>query len=241
MKSTYKTILSTAIALLLVLTAGISYSIVAWDKLVLVDSTTTDPPLYRLNCEEGGNKCTVDLSDTIKDSEGYGEIYDLLQSAKEGDVIFFHLTGYGGNAFTMSKLISEINLTEAKVVMVVTGEVYSAHAILALAGDDLIIGPQGMLMYHDIQMNGQGTPYDSTDPRTQETIASFHRLLKVLFEDLLTKEEQAKIFAGGEVYISGPVMQERWDQSRTVKAVESIVEDLTEVMIPFIVLKPVAQ
>lgn len=91
---------------------------------------------------------TVRLETEIKEPEDYKDIERVLQEAHHGDVVTFHLIGEGGRMDSTIDLISNIKRSEAKVIMIVDGPVYSADAILAVSGYKLIMSQQSFLMFH---------------------------------------------------------------------------------------------
>jgi len=154
--------------------------------------------------------CDIDLTQEIKGAFQYRELMQKLRDAGSGDDITIHLMGYGGDAMTMIQLINTIKDSKATVTMSVEGPVYSAHTMLAMSGDKLVIKPGVMFMFHDVQVGKGGTPYDDPDPGMQATIALFHEVMINVAGDYLTTDELSTIFSGGEVYISGEDMAHRW-------------------------------
>lgn len=154
--------------------------------------------------------CDVDLTQEIKEAFQYRDLMQKLRDADWGDEITIHLMGYGGDAMTMIQLSNTIRDSRATITMSVEGPVYSAHTTIALSGDKLIVKPGVMFMFHDVQFGKDGTPYTDPDPGTQATIQLFHEMLQSVAGDYLTDDEFSTIFNGGEVYISGEDMANRW-------------------------------
>lgn len=152
-------------------------------------------------------------------AEFYKEIAAVLDNAKKGDRVTFYLTGYGGYTQTTYQLINDIKSSKAYVTMIVEAPVYSAHAYLATAGNQLIMKPLSSLMFHSSSALG----YDCSKSKgkldrgrdaykkCQQFINNEVEMsrLMVLQNPVLTDKEKQAVNDGYDVYITALDYYER--------------------------------
>lgn len=90
----------------------------------------------------------IEFRQEIKDYETVRYVNVTLQEARKGDVVIFHLAGYGGSVNSVYNIVNNIRASRAKVIMSVEAPVYSGHAYLALSGDELRMSKNSYLMLH---------------------------------------------------------------------------------------------
>lgn len=142
----------------------------------------------------------------------------VLQEAKKGDTITFHLAGYGGEVETMYDLVNNIRKTKAKVIMEVEAPCYSGHAYLAVYGDELYISDFAYLMFHtSSEYNLDCTKEKGTD-RGMINIEHCEALKNqdmrlftayIINSKILTSEEQVALMNGQDVYIDSRTVRQR--------------------------------
>jgi len=165
------------------------------------------------NFEQGFFKVSdVYLSNEIKSSINYMDIAILLDMAKKGDLIRFHLAGYGGDGNTMMFLISHIKNTKAHTVSLVEAPVYSAHTYIAMSTNELIVYPFTFLMFHTVsshnfdcsQLIGKIDRGQDVVEKCKQNILANDDATNVLIDNisLLTSEEKFRVKDGFDVYIS---------------------------------------
>lgn len=177
---------------------------------------------YQITCRGTILKtCDVFLTTKIGDQGSYLSLFTLFQTAKEGDQIRLHMNGYGGKVDTTVQFINEMKSSKALVTTIVEGPVYSAHAFISIAGTHVVIRPGAMFLFHDTSALGntcddqKGHKDRGTDayPKCLEDIQmhilTFEAFLKSTLGSLLTDKEYKHMFAGGQIYITGPEMQKR--------------------------------
>lgn len=169
--------------------------------------------------------CQIRLTTSINNRENYREVMQLLATAKSGDVIYFYLAGNGGRIDAETQLYNEIQRSKAKIVMVVTGDVYSAHANLSLMGDELQVGDYVLFMFHRSSAYGLVDSYceakfkDKKD-RTQDAVAKCKqflnehlkvdkRIVTEIMSRILNPDEIKRVLAGHDVYLTGEEIKKR--------------------------------
>ncbi len=153
----------------------------------------------------------------LEDEKDYPQVFFVLKYAQEGDICIFHLNGLGGNAETMLTLINAMHTTHCFVVAKVDGDVYSAYAFIAVAGDALDVAPGKFLMFHGVQIGGDEQDKYRNSPAGQRSIAEFNLKMAAIAEPFLTKKELAFILQNyhNELYVMGPTMSCRFNAVHT--------------------------
>lgn len=146
----------------------------------------------------------------IKNTDTIKNICKILQEANDGDTITFHLAGFGGEADSMFLIIDNLKTTKAYVTMSVEAPVYSAHAYLALFGNNLVVARFAYLMFHSssiIDLDcSKVEGFDRGVPNTEHCAAfktSQLILQQRLLDDapVLTEKEKMLILQGNDVYL----------------------------------------
>lgn len=181
-------------------------------------------------CKVNAPTCDVYFSDTIEAPDRYFALYQYIDESR-GTTLYFHLEGSGGRTATIIKLYNVIKLNETKVISIVEGPVYSAHAFLAMLGEEIRISPSSLFMFHEaaaynsltkqyikpIEMcetfrgqldRGQDAYKKCVDMVNAESKSMNNMLKRTVFK-YLTPEETAKFNEGYDIYISGEEMISR--------------------------------
>lgn len=151
------------------------------------------------------------LRNSIGSTNSVRYMIKILQEAREGDIINFHIAGYGGEVETVTDLINAIKQTKAHTVMIVEAPSYSGHAYIALFGNELIMRPYSFLMYHTSSALGEdcstktGTDRGVSNVEHCEAALKYHMIIvnKVIGDmPVLTAEEKESMQSGHDVYIT---------------------------------------
>lgn len=168
----------------------------------------------------------ITLQDEIGNSEFFHDVVAVLRNASYGDTITFHLIGWGGQEDTMFFLINNVRASKAYVTMSVEAPVYSAHAYLAVSGDELVMAPYTYLMFHfSSVLNMDCDSKEGTDRgvsniehcnafKTTDVDTGIKLLQSI---SLLTLWEKVRILTGHDVYITSDEYQRRIGQSTSTK------------------------
>ncbi len=152
----------------------------------------------------------IRLKNELKGTDSVKSIIRVLQEAQSGDTVIFHLAGMGGDVDTLFLLVNNILMTKAHVIMSVEAPVYSAHAYLALFGNELKVAPLAFLMFHTssgVNINcaaAQGTDRGVSNVEHCQGYQKANLTLSdsmILQAPLLTQEEKLSILFGHDVYI----------------------------------------
>lgn len=158
----------------------------------------------------------VRLESEITAPENYKDVERVLQEATEGDVITFHLAGYGGRVDALTELVSNIHQSKAVINMIVDAPVYSTDAMLAVSGDTLKMNRNSLLMFHaPANILGKMTSQidcslltgtDRGQPESDQCELDKQAQMRLDQQQInslpyLTKQEKAAILEGKEVYL----------------------------------------
>lgn len=159
-----------------------------------------------------GKIYSIRLDQEVTKTEDFKDLLDTLDNAKKNDKIIFYLTGYGGESQTTYNIVNNIWTTKAKTFMIVEGPVYSAHAYLAVSGNNLTMKPLSSLMFHSSSILGykcedaKGKLDRGKDAfkKCMQFINNELTLGKLLIDSsqVLTKKEKDKIKNGYDIYIT---------------------------------------
>lgn len=142
----------------------------------------------------------VYLGEVINTPYSYRDLYSLLRNASVEDTIVFYLANHGGHFEALSQLANAVHDCVAVVQMVVDAPCYSAGAMFAVLGDNLVMKPGTFLMFHNYSTGAMGKGNALIDQVVQEDAwarAQYQRLLK----DFLTDKEITALAKDQDVYV----------------------------------------
>jgi len=101
---------------------------------------------FRVQYEQGVP--AIYLSDKISQPNLYRDLVRYLNTLNEPNAKIY-LAGNGGSVETTLEIIYTLQNSKTKFEMVVYGNVYSAHAMLAVSGDSItVFNPQTVFLFH---------------------------------------------------------------------------------------------
>jgi ATP-dependent protease ClpP protease subunit len=164
------------------------------------------------------DRVDIRLPSEIKGHESVRAVIKVLQEATTGDVIVFHLAGFGGEVETVFDLINNVHASKAHVIMSVEAPVYSGHAYLAVNGDELIMLPYSSLMFHTSSALGTDCTLETGTDRTVSNVEHCQSYLNnhfylinkaIILAPVLTPLEKGQIISGHDVYITADEYNKR--------------------------------
>ena len=190
---------------------------------VLVVMLSSCQPIHNEHFRIVGN--SVYLSQEIASDRG---VYtDLIIWLRQNNTkhIKFMLSGSGGSVQSAKDLYFAIQSHDGEVEMVVTGDVYSAHAFLALSGDSVkVVNNNILFLFHIPAILNLTVPeYCSTLKGKSRGVsrfkncignweveqAIFNSTLALVPYQIMTKEERGRYTSGYDVYLTGSQIKER--------------------------------
>ena len=144
---------------------------------------------------------TIHLADTISSkASDYFDLIGQLYNFDSDDSVVITLGGNGGDVARMSELYNAISSCPAHVTCFVHGRCYSAHAVLALAGDVLAMQKNTYLMFHHFSGGFYGKGGEVRQ-HSDEFYEYFKRIMTDFCYPFLTKAELNRIFNDKDVYV----------------------------------------
>ena len=142
---------------------------------------------YNIYTEDTGSM-RVYISSTLEDPKYYAELCHKIKSAPEDSTIWFILNSPGGRLDTCTQILAAMESTTAKTTCVVEGTAASAAAVIAVAGDELIMSPFSTIMFHNYSVGLQGNGNQLLD-YLKHVKDTYGKLLKAYAKKLLTEGE----------------------------------------------------
>lgn len=170
------------------------------------------------------NRYDVYLSKALGDVEEYVDLFHLLASATEHDVIYIHLNCPGGNVDTGLQLISFMQDSRATIVTAIYGTTASMGTAIFLCGDQFMVSKTARLMVHNFSggLYGKGNEMVAQLQSTTEWFTAAFTDVHVPF---LSKEECADVVSGRDMWFQSPEIEQRLQ--RVVEHREALrIEDI---------------
>lgn len=183
---------------------------------------------YRYQWENG--KLSVYLKSEIRGPDAYTDLIMLLNKNRDAKEIQIYLAGNGGSAESAVQLFYTIHSLKSKVKMIVRGDVYSSHAMIALAGDSIeILNPNILFLFHvpaakvgeeyvKVEEYCEGETGKDRGISNKEKCEEFYKISaqswkntveQLLITRILTSQEAAKYYQGHDIVLTGAQITER--------------------------------
>ena len=91
------------------------------------------------------------LSEDIGESAEYTDMIHRIAYSGPGDVVYIHLNTHGGNLETGVQLINAMQNSQAQIVTVLESVAYSLGTLIFLAGDQMIVNDNCVMMFHNFR------------------------------------------------------------------------------------------
>lgn len=152
----------------------------------------------------------VELYDVIEDFEPYGDLIDLLGSARTKDTITIKINSGGGRIDVGWMIVNAIRESDAHVIARIVYPSYSMASLIAMACDDLVMDRHSLLMFHNYHGGSDGKGAELI-----ENLTTSDQYIKDMFQDVatpfLTTKEMRHIGQDRDVYIqyNDPTLEAR--------------------------------
>lgn len=159
--------------------------------------------LWAQETDKGSAQLVVALSSAIGGPDEYNGLIKLAFQASKLDLTVF-VQGMGGNIDGLARLLSLYRLHRGlKLTTVVEGPAYSAHGILALQGQKIVIMPGAFVMLHGTQLHGlPNMSASNTQKLSNAYIDSDIEILQEYCSDVVDEQEILDMsFNGTELYL----------------------------------------
>lgn len=173
---------------------------------------------YMYQYESG--ELAIYLKSEMKGPDSYTDLIMLLNKHANDKRIKIYLSGNGGSVRGVMDLIHTVRSLPAETVIIVRGDVYSAHAMLAVSGDKLVlVNDEVLFLFHVPAVNGNRMDqacakekgYDRGIPRklkcTQYSLALrkqlFNMVEGLLVSKIFTVEQSKQYYQGHDIILTG--------------------------------------
>lgn len=203
-----------------------------------ITATVSDERLwfaYSYYCKSSltATHCDVRLETSIADAEQYRELLQRISLLGAGDTANWYLVGNGGSGRGMEALLNTISMSKAKHTAIVIGDVYSAHAYLAIGMHELIVAESNpVMLFHrgstygqeDAICNGVGKGKDRTISMELKCRLFFNYMhaaeevwLKAYFRGIMPEADIVRIIHGEDVLFMSDYIKKNFDKLHKVK------------------------
>jgi ATP-dependent protease ClpP protease subunit len=148
------------------------------------------------------------ISGPIEEPAKYAEMVHSIRMSQPTDVVHIHLNTPGGSLATGVQIINAMRASYGHIVTHLEGEACSMGAILFLAGDEIVVYDNSVLMFHNYSggMSGKGHEMTASIDAANKW---YHKLARNVCTPFLTEEEMKKMFEGAELWMLSDEVQTR--------------------------------
>jgi ATP-dependent protease ClpP protease subunit len=141
------------------------------------------------------------LYGAIEEFSHYKTLIAALKEAQEGDIIKLLINSPGGSVDVGMMIVQAMQMSRAIIVADVVYPSYSMGAIIAVAGDFLVMQPHSFLMFHTYSTGMGGKSGDLIKMLSHDD-DSLKGMMSDICTPFLTKAELKKMHAGDDLYIT---------------------------------------
>lgn len=139
------------------------------------------------------------IDETISSPEYYRNVINVLNRAAEGDVLNLYLNTVGGYVSSSSAITAAMDQCKGNIVVHMAAEVCSAGTMIALHGNEWVVGDGICFMCHNISFGCGGSAEKVKDHH--DFIQEWNKsLLEREYSGFLTPEEITNMFTNGKEY-----------------------------------------
>lgn len=146
------------------------------------------------------------ISKPVGAADDYVDMIHYIATAGEHETIYIHLNTPGGHLDTGVQLINAMRNSPARIVTMLEGQAFSLGTLILLAGDEIIINDNCMMMFHNFSSGliGKGNEMLAELNASVEWVDTLARDIYIPF---LSEEEYDRIRSG----------EDKWMQSGEIK------------------------
>lgn len=148
------------------------------------------------------------LSKEIEEPSEYTEMIHHIYTASEDESIYIHVNTPGGRLDTGIQLINAIQNSQAKVTTILDGIAHSLGTLIFLAGHELIIHDNCIMMFHNFRAGLVGKGNELTS-ELDATLKWFTEISERFYIPFLSKDELNKIIKGEDIWMTSGEIRKR--------------------------------
>ena len=154
-----------------------------------------------------GSEYDVFLYD-IREPEYYQDLFYILKTASENDIINIHINSHGGSADALIQLRTYLRETDATVIAHAEGMVASAGSMLFLSCNAWNVYPNISFMCHNYSSGTSGKGSEMASQIDFEKVWS-KELMHDCYAGFLTDKEIDEMLAGKDFWMGSKEVSER--------------------------------
>jgi ATP-dependent protease ClpP protease subunit len=151
------------------------------------------------------------LSEDIGESAEYTDMIHRIAYAGPGDVIYIHLNTHGGNLETGVQMINAMQNSPAQIVTVLESVAYSLGTLIFLAGDQMVVNDNCVMMFHNFRGGVIGKGNELTS-QLEATVKWFSTLARKIYVPFLTPDEFDRLLRGEDFWMQSQDIRKRLDK-----------------------------
>lgn len=151
------------------------------------------------------------ISEDIAEPADYVEMIHRIKTANPVDVVFLHLNTPGGRIDTGVQIINAMQSSQAKVVTILESTAYSLGTLIFLAGDEMIVHDNCMIMFHNFR-GGTGGKGNEQASQINAQIKWFAQLAEKIYIPFLAKDELDRILRGEDIWMHSAEIRKRLEK-----------------------------
>lgn len=148
------------------------------------------------------------LNGEIGDPMNYAEMVHRIRSASPTDVIEIHLNTPGGRIDTGMQIINAIETTQAHVVTILDSRAFSLGTLIFLAGDEMQVHDNCMMMFHNFSSGMQGKANEQA-VELDAMLKWFEKLMKKFCAPFLSTQEINRLLKGEDIWMDSDEIRAR--------------------------------
>lgn len=167
----------------------------------------------------------VTINEQFHDVQQFEQVVDALDNAQQGDIVHIRLSTIGGALHAIIPLINSMKNTEAFIHVHVESDTASAGTMVMALAHSLYVNEYATIMYHNVQYSAGGHG-GNVEAQVRHITASSKKLIRDLYNGLLTEEEIKRIEDGLELYLTAEECMDRFNaREQALQDAESAAEE----------------
>lgn len=177
-------------------------------------------PYYQYEQQYSASHVHFYISEGIGEPKEYVDMIHRINIASPADVIYIHLNTPGGQLDTGVQIINAMQNSQAKIVTVLESMAHSLGTMIFLAGDEMVVNDNCMMMFHNFNggMVGKGNELTS---QLDATVKWFNTLAKKVYIPFMSEDEFERISRGEDLWMQSTEIRKRLDRMMKILAEEA--------------------
>jgi ATP-dependent protease ClpP protease subunit len=189
------------------------------------------PPFKQLDILHTAVETHFYISGEIGPPDQFIDMNHRLATAGPDDAIVIYLNTIGGQLDTGVQIMNAMRSSQAEVITVMSGMVYSLGSLLFLSGKQRIVTPNSIMMIHNYRGGSFGSGHE-IKLQTAATERWFNKLASEVYLPFLSEDELSRMLKGEDIWLLSDDVSERLAMVEEMLANEEELEvddDPTEV------------